>query len=866
MLKKSILSLIFVLFLDSHLWGNELKKVTLQLSWFDQFQFAGYYIAKEKGFYKEVGLDVEIKPFEFGIDIPNEVSRGTYDFAVGRETLILDRTKNRDIVALYALFQATPLVLLSTKESQINSVNDFKHKKIMTTIDDASEVSLKAMISSHNVLLSDLTFLKHTHNIQDLVNKNTDVISAYISKSPYELQQMGVPYNVFDPKTFGFDMYSDFLYTSNTFIANDLKTVRLFKEASLKGWEYAYSNIQESAQLIVDKYNSQKLTLDALMYEGQELRKLSYFNTNELGSIKHEKLQRIYDLYNVMGLVTQQIKIEDFLISDALLNTLELSTEEINYLKDNKTVKMCIIPNLMPYSEIKNDQVNGFVGDFIRLVEEQLHIKFELVKTYSMQQTLDYLKEKKCDVLPTAQMSDTRKEYLTFSKEFINIPFVLVTQSSQPFYSDISALEGKKIVLIKGYALSELLKKMYPTFDFVEVADLDNAFDKVSSNSAYAAVSPLATTLYKLQKNKMSDLKISGKLKEENNLRFSVVNDEPVLFSIINKTLNSLDETQVNQLLNKWLYIQYEKEFDYAMLWKIFFVFLIVVFAILYRQRLLRDMNTVLAHKVDEKTKELVQINAQLEDKIKFEVEKNLRKDRLLSRQAKMASMGEMLENIAHQWRQPLSVITTASSGLKLQKELDALSDEMFEETMETIIKTSTYLSSTIDDFRHFFKPQKQKEEFEIKNAVNKSLDLLSSNLKEIEVIKNIQNVKIYGFENELIQVLINILNNAKDAFKENQNGKKLIMIDIHKKHNDLVIRIKDSAGGIPEDIISKISEPYFTTKHKSQGTGIGLYMCEEILRKHMNATLDILNVEFEHNHEKHKGACFTIVMKKALI
>ena len=142
-----------MILLSPPLFAKELKKVTLQLSWLDQFQFAGYYMAKQKGFYEELGLDVEIKPFAFGIDIPKNVNDGKIDFAVGRETLILEQIKNPNIVALYALFQSTPLVLLSTKESEINSINDFSNKKIMTTIDDASEVSLKAMISSNKVKL-----------------------------------------------------------------------------------------------------------------------------------------------------------------------------------------------------------------------------------------------------------------------------------------------------------------------------------------------------------------------------------------------------------------------------------------------------------------------------------------------------------------------------------------------------------------------------------------------------------------------------------------------------------------------------------------------------------------------------------------
>ena len=493
-------------------------------------------------------------------------------------------------------------------------------------------------------------------------------------------------------------------------------------------------------------------------------------------------------------------------------------------------------------------------------------MKFELVPTKNMAQTLEFLKAKKCQVLPTAQMTEDRKEFLNFTKEYINIPFVLLTQNQQPFFSDILSIQDKKIALVKGYAISDLLKKKYVNFDFIEVDNLSQAFDMVSNGKVFATIAPLATALYKIQQEKITDIKISGKLDEANNLRLSVIKEEPILFDILNKAVNALDESSVVNLLNKWLYVQYEKEFDYTLLWQILFIFTLIIIAVLYRQRLLKNMNKQLQSKVEEKTKELITINAQLEDRIKHEVEKNIKKDRILSRQSKMASMGEMIENIVHQWRQPLSIISTGASGLKLQKEMNQLSDEEFDETLDAIIKTSSYLSSTIDDFRYFFKPQKQKEEFEIKNAVNKSLDLISSNFKEINIIKNIQNLKIYGFENELIQVFINIFNNAKDAFKNSHENKKFILIDIYKKHDDLVIKIKDNAGGIPEDIINKISEPYFTTKHKSQGTGIGLYMCEEILRKHMNASLDIQNVQFEYEGIACKGAMFIIVMKKVYV
>ena len=126
-----IIEKIFILFIFSFctLSAQDLKKVTLQLSWFNQFQFAGYYMAKEKGFYEELGLDVEIRPFQFGLDIPKDVNDGKIDFAVGRETLILEKIKNPNIIALYSLFQSTPLILMSTKESGINSKSNFSSKK-----------------------------------------------------------------------------------------------------------------------------------------------------------------------------------------------------------------------------------------------------------------------------------------------------------------------------------------------------------------------------------------------------------------------------------------------------------------------------------------------------------------------------------------------------------------------------------------------------------------------------------------------------------------------------------------------------------------------------------------------------------------
>ena len=859
---SKLIKFLFLFFIfTTSLYSENLKKITIQLSWFDQFQFAGYYMAKEKGFYKELGLDVEIKPFEFGIDIPKEVSDGKIDFAVGRETLILERTKNRNIVALYALFQATPLILISTKESGINTINDFSNKKIMTTIDDSSEVSLKAMIISNKVKVEDLNFLKHTHNINDLLNKNTDVISAYISKAPFQLNQKSVEYNIFDPKKFGFDMYSDMLYTSENLINRDLNAVLLFKKASLKGWEYAYSNIQESANLIYEKYNSEKLTKAELIYEGTELKKLSYFKTANLGEIKKDKIQRIYDLYNLMGLIDAPIDLEKFVFDLNNLKNLTFSESELKYLDKKDTISMCVVPNAMPYSDIKNDEFVGFIADYIHLIEEKIKKPIKLIPTQSWAESLKFAADRKCDILPSAVWTEERDDIFSFTKPYLNIPFVLLTKSDTSFINNISSLKNKKISVVESYSIINTLRNKYKDIEFIEVKDIDDGIKKILNGEVYGHIDSISTSWYKIQSKYLTKISISSKLDENIDISIATVPDD-ILYGIFQKAVLSIDEYNKNEILNRWTFTEYQKEFDYSIIWKISIFLILIFMAILYRQKLLKRLNETLIEKVHQKTKKLREINNQLEEKIKKEVDENLKKDRLLSQQQKMISMGQMIENIAHQWRQPLSLITTSVSGLKIKKMLGDLDDEFFNKTLDSVMNTSQYLSSTIDDFRYFFKPQREKEDFYLENCCNRTIDLLEANFleKNIKVICTIDDVKINGYETELIQVLINLLNNSKDAL-ESKEDEKLIFIDILRKNNKAIIKIKDNAGGIDEDILDKVFEPYFTTKHQAQGTGIGLYMCQEIVTKHMNGHIDITNTQFKYNEKIHKGTLAVIVL-----
>ena len=245
--------------------------------------------------------------------------------------------------------------------------------------------------------------------------------------------------------------------------------------------------------------------------------------------------------------------------------------------------------------------------------------------------------------------------------------------------------------------------------------------------------------------------------------------------------------------------------------------------------------------------------------KVNEQMIKNRKKDSMIAQQSKMAAMGEMIENIAHQWRQPLSTISTISSAIKLQYEYSDIDKNEVIKSMETIFNTTQYLSETIDDFRNFLNSKNDMEDFALKNVFEKVFALVELQLhsKNIEIIKNIDDSTIFGSKNEFMQVIINIINNSKDEFEKSSSKHKYIFIDVKKSKNKVLVKIKDNAGGIKTQDIDKIFEPYFTTKDELKGTGIGLYMSKQIIEKHMDGKIDVSNQHYIYNDIECRGAIF---------
>lgn len=314
------------------------EKIVLQLSWLHQFQFAGFYIAKEKGFYKEAGLDVEIVEYHNNINPIETLIGKPGHYAVGRLSWMIDRANGKPIVALMALFQSAPSVLISTNPS-IKTPKDLAHKRIMMTADESSSLPIIGMLLANGLRLEDIALQAHSFNLADLIHGNTDAMASYISNEPFALKQHNIPYTIFNPKAYGFDFYGDILYSSEDEIQNHPERVKKFYAASKKGWEWAFEHIEESVKILYETYNTQHKSLDALRYEADVLKPLAYEDKKPFGSIEIKRINEIAKLYKLSGLLKNEHTLDGF-VDPLHLTRTEVKIGVLHNRGDNLTPSM----------------------------------------------------------------------------------------------------------------------------------------------------------------------------------------------------------------------------------------------------------------------------------------------------------------------------------------------------------------------------------------------------------------------------------------------------------------------------------------------------------------------------------------------
>ncbi|AMC35571.1 GGDEF domain-containing protein [Janthinobacterium sp. B9-8] len=283
--------------------------VTLQLKWEHAFQFAGYYVAKEKGYYEQAGLNVEVKEAQPGIDPLLEVVSGRADFATGTSSLLLARKAGKPVVVLGVIFQHSPYVLIALEKKPLQSIHDLNDKRIM--IEPLSE-ELLAYLKREGIALDSLKLLAHNFKTDALIGGGVDAISAYLTNEPFILDQAGVKYQIYTPRSVGIDFYGDNLFTSEQQIKQHPERVKAFRAASLRGWEYAMANPDEVIQLILRKYSKHKSQAQ-LEFEAAQMIALMRTDLIAVGYMNPGRWRHIADTYAEIGMLPNHFSLDGFL-------------------------------------------------------------------------------------------------------------------------------------------------------------------------------------------------------------------------------------------------------------------------------------------------------------------------------------------------------------------------------------------------------------------------------------------------------------------------------------------------------------------------------------------------------------------------
>ena len=583
---KKLLITYLLLLLSLHASESN-QKVTLYLDWLNQFQFAGYYMAKENGYYNDLDLDVNIIEYskDANNDITQKVIKDEAVYGIGKSSLIIDKFAGNDIILLSSIFQNSPMALISLSSSNIKTPKDLINKKIMITNDAKESVSIKSLLMSEGVNFQDLNTQNFSSNeINDLINGNIDAIACYLSNEPFILKQKNIDFNIIHPNNYNFDFYEGILFTSQKELKNNPIRAQNFNQASIKGWEYAFNNIEKTAKIIYEKYNTQNKSLELLIFEGEVLKKLSKIDENLLGNINPRTIDEIKRIYSLLNLKSTHISFETESIILNKTHTL-LNENDLNYLNTNQFTLLTQADHI-PFSFKNLNELIGIEIDFWKLISDKLS------KPFNIEEVL------KDNILNIFSNSIKVKFVYSFKKEssdknvlrnpIAKVPLALATKNGVHYISDLNSVEHIKIGVLKDLEIFESLKRDYPNVNFIEINTIDDGIYRLKNNLLFGLIDNLYTLSHQIEQFQIDVLKINTTLKYKINIYLEVKKQNEQFIKIVNKIIDSLSEKEKSSIFNNYQLILYHNNIDiyYILKFVIPLIILLSVFIFLnYRLR-----------------------------------------------------------------------------------------------------------------------------------------------------------------------------------------------------------------------------------------------------------------------------------------
>jgi len=817
----NILKIIFI-FLFTLSFANE--NVTIQLNWKYQFEFAGFIMAKEKGFYKKEGLNVTLNEWKPNLNVLDYVlthknSYGIYDCSIIRH---LNTNK---IKILMPILQDSPIAIAIIGYKNIHSLKDLIKYNIPISKNIFESAPLLAMLKSENIDIKKL-HLVDNYALGDFT-KHKGAYLIYTSNEPFTLKKEHIPYKIFKPKDYGFIPYGDIFFTSKALADKNPKQVEKVIKATKEGWEYALNHIDETIQIILKKYNTQHFSYAKLKYEAKILKPVIGFDLNKYRAVN------IKNIYLLLGLINRNLDISKFVFKPVKID------KKSKNIIEKKIIKCISTGKWAPFNMEINGKLEGIAVDYWNLIKKYSGIKSRCKIVNSFGEVLNEIKEKKSDLTISTSKTPDREKYAVFSKPYISFPLVIATKNNVGFIENIKILKNKPIAVGKNYTAAKILKKHYPNLNIVEVKNIEEGLTLVTEGKAFGVVDILPVIAYNINKNQHTDLKISGKLPYNFDVMLMIRKDYKGLLPTINNAIDSISQIERDKIAQKWMPVIYEQGIST----KTFRNFIIIV-AIIIIAFIVWIVITNIRSKRQQNLQKALQ-------KAKEEAEKA----------SKVKS--EFLANMSHEIRTPLN----AMFGF-IQLLQDKKLDDESKKYINIIEKSGQNLLTIINDILDFSKLESGKLNIEnIEFNPDEEIEIIY-NLFSKEAYKKDINLKIektnlkyniYSDPTRLKQVISNLLSNAIKFTPESKNI--TLKVNYNEKKETLFISIKDEGIGIPKDKLETIFEAFSqadtSTTRKFGGTGLGLTISYRLVK--------LLGGELKVESEVGKGSkfYFTIPAKK---
>ncbi|MBN2885489.1 MAG: ABC transporter substrate-binding protein [Chromatiaceae bacterium] len=595
-------------------------RVSLQLPWKHQFEFAGFYAAQALGIYREQGIEVELRDYQPDLDPLATALSGEATFGLTNGQVINWRLRGEPVVLLANYFKKPPLVLLA--RSGLYRLADLRGARLMAAASDLQSPLLRAALHEAGLVPGEnLRILPQTFDAGPLIRGDVDAMTAFVTNDPFDLENKGVPYQLIELGGHVPGLGDGYLFSSATLAREQPQLVRAFVDASRAGWEYALAHPDELVELIHRQYAPNR-SRAALRYEAERTRELMQTRLLPIGSVSPARIELTATALLEAGAPGESRHLKGFL--PAVLDTdpaspdsaseerpaaprqaeppspalgLDLSAAQRAWLAAHPVLRYTQWSNRAPVEFLDaSGTPSGMSADYLARAAEMLGVRLHYVPTASWAEALERLRAGDIDLLPSAAPTNQRRDYLVFTKAYLTLPLAIFAPLEAPFHGDLEGLRGLRVAVVAGTAAEEWLSRDHPHLELLRVADTGAGLLALEQGRAAALIDSLLTTSHLLARDGNTRLRMAGYTPYAYALSMAVRGELAPLAEILDQALISIGPAEREAIEQRWRQPLPITRVDYRLLWQVSGALALVILAILYWNRRLALTQAALQH------------------------------------------------------------------------------------------------------------------------------------------------------------------------------------------------------------------------------------------------------------------------------